>query len=113
MDDLLASCIDQKEDIILSKFTKADYHGAIMTIHHSKCSSLIGITGIVLHESAHMFSLVCTDNKARSIPKKETIFTISWKKMIFRIYGNHLIMAPSERATKKLKSKNTIELNHQ
>ena len=95
---------------LLIKLTKADYHGALITVKQSKCSSMIGICGIVLHESSHIFSMVCTDDKARCIPKQDSIFSVSCHNITFILYGKHLIMDSAERSTKKLKLKNTIEL---
>jgi RNase P/RNase MRP subunit p29 len=102
--------ISENTSILSSKLVRADYHGALITIKESKCNSMVGLTGIVLHESAHMFSVVCTDNKARCIPKKDSIFSISCHGITFILYGKHLIINPTERSTKKFKPRNTIEL---
>ncbi|KAG8957509.1 hypothetical protein FRC03_010070 [Tulasnella sp. 419] len=49
--------------VIHQKLIKADYHGCIITVKDSKCTSLIGHTGIVVHETENTFKIVTIDDK--------------------------------------------------
>ena len=44
----------------------ADLHAAILHVTQSRCSSLVGVSGIVLQETKNAFILVTCDNQLKS-----------------------------------------------
>ncbi|KAJ8082585.1 RNase P/RNase MRP complex subunit [Marasmius tenuissimus] len=121
------------------KLVKADFHGSIMTVRQSKCPSLIGISGIVIHESENALRLVTRANKVESIPKQNSIFAfavpvystlppahttetpfpvpdkpsqtvLDAPHLEFELYGNQFRFRSADRAGRKFKHKETIEL---
>ncbi|KAF7291990.1 Ribonuclease P protein subunit [Mycena indigotica] len=59
------------------RLVKADFHGSIMTVHQSKNTSVLGVSGIVIHETEGTFKIVTKDDKLKIIPKRNTIFTFA------------------------------------
>ncbi|KAK7462736.1 RNase P/RNase MRP complex subunit [Stygiomarasmius scandens] len=126
------------------KLVKADFHGSILTVKQSKCPSLVGLSGIVIHETENTFRIVTRDNKEKLLPKQNTIFTfaiplfstlpsthtpetplpminsqsesiptttvLDIPHLEFDLYGNQLRFRSAERAGRKFKPKETIEL---
>ncbi|KAF5368892.1 hypothetical protein D9758_002976 [Tetrapyrgos nigripes] len=125
------------------KLVKADFHGSILTVKQSKCPSLVGLSGIVIHETENTFRIVTRDNKDKILPKQNSIFTFSvplfstlpptytpdqafpipdpnsesvkatvldMPHLEFDLYGNQFRFRSAERAGKKFKPKETIEL---
>jgi RNase P/RNase MRP subunit p29 len=45
---------------------KADFHGALLKVVRSKCSSLVGVQGIILMDTKGTFQIICKDDKVRS-----------------------------------------------
>lgn len=54
--------VDKHWERISRLLTKADYHGSILTVVRSKCSSLVGKEGIVIIETKNTFQLVAQNN---------------------------------------------------
>ncbi|TFY77612.1 hypothetical protein EWM64_g6402 [Hericium alpestre] len=48
-----------------TKLVKADFHGSIMTVRRSKNSALVGLSGIVIHETENAFRVVTQKNKMK------------------------------------------------
>ncbi|KAK1229119.1 RNase P/RNase MRP complex subunit [Marasmius sp. AFHP31] len=121
------------------KLVKADFHGSIMTVRQSKCPSLIGISGIVIHESENALRVVTRTNKVKLIPKQNSIFAfavpvystlppthtteapfpvpgkpsqtvLDAPHLEFELYGNQFRFRSADRAGRKFKHKETIEL---
>ena len=46
--------------------SKADFHGAEVRVVRSKCSSLVGQTGIVIFDTRNTFKIISKDNIVRS-----------------------------------------------
>ncbi|KAG8993529.1 hypothetical protein FRB90_000676 [Tulasnella sp. 427] len=126
-----------------AKLVKADFHGAIITVKESKNASLVGQTGIVVHESENTFKIITQRNQFKVIPKRNSVFIFripvyapppeppltsnppgelsspsatlvhpldSVPTMEFDLYGNQFCFRPADRATRKFKHKETIEL---
>ncbi len=53
-------------DSISIALMKADYHGALLKVKHSKCHTLIGLEGIVIFDTKFTFTIVGKDNTSRS-----------------------------------------------
>ncbi|ESK91883.1 ribonuclease p complex subunit [Moniliophthora roreri MCA 2997] len=123
------------------KLVKADFHGSIITVRQSKCPSLIGLSGIVIHESGNAVRIITRENKIKLIPKQNSIFvfavpvystlppshtsdspfpvaTIDQGKTTvlnspyieFELHGNQFRFRSADRAGRKFKPKETIEL---
>ncbi|KAF9547255.1 RNase P subunit p29-like protein [Agrocybe pediades] len=128
------------------KLLKADYHGSIMTVSQSKNPCLVGVSGIVIHETENALKVVTKKNKVKLLPKQNSIFTLAvplysvlppthtpnaplplpspspaadpaQKQTVldmphiqFELYGNQFRFRAAERAGRKFKHKETIEL---
>lgn len=60
------------------KLVKADFTGAKVSVKAAKNESLIGVSGIVVEETAGSFRLVGEDGKVRVIPKVGAQFAVSF-----------------------------------
>ncbi|XP_071973302.1 ribonuclease P protein subunit p29 isoform X2 [Engystomops pustulosus] len=96
--------------MIQMKLLKADLHGAIVTVFKSKCPSYVGLTGIILQESKHIFKIITKEDKLKVVPKLNCVFSVEFDGFISYIYGSKLQMRASERSAKKFKSKGSIDL---
>ncbi|KAF6746934.1 Rof/RNase P-like protein [Ephemerocybe angulata] len=134
------------------KLLKADFHGAVITVKDSKNNSLVGKSGILIHETENAFKLVTPENQVKMIPKENSIFAfavpvystlppsfspgtpyplpsidtqdvapspfipssnqtvLEVPHLLFDLYGNQFRFRSSERAGRKFKHKETIEL---
>ncbi|KAF8063538.1 Rof/RNase P-like protein [Lyophyllum atratum] len=123
------------------KLVKADFHGSIMTVRQSKNPCLVGISGIVIHETENAFKIVTQRDKMKLIPKENSIFAFavplystlppSYKQdqplplpdpkaskttalqaphIEFELHGNQFRFRSADRAGRKFKHKETIEL---
>lgn len=149
------------------KLLKADFHGAVLKVKQSKNSSLVGLSGILIHETENAFKLVTQKNKVKRepfqyfgnvlfdtfvvVPKENSIFQLTVPlystlpttfqpgmpyplpgsqpepttspftptstqtvldvpHLMFELYGNQFRFRSSERAGRKFKHKETIEL---
>lgn len=90
--------------------TKADYHGAEMTVVRSKNPSLVGITGTCIMDTKATFKLLCKDNKARTIPKNESVFQINVKNIEVSLFGKYFNARPAERSVRKIKTVSVLDL---
>lgn len=61
-----------------SKLSKADVTGASLSVTSSRNDSLIGITGIVIEETASTFRLLTCKSRVKVVPKDGTQFDISF-----------------------------------
>ncbi|TFK40457.1 Rof/RNase P-like protein [Crucibulum laeve] len=59
------------------KLVKADFHGSVMTVRRSKNPSLIGLSGIVIHETENAFKIITTESKVKVLPKQNSIFAFA------------------------------------
>ncbi|KAI9206428.1 RNase P/MRP, p29 subunit [Polychytrium aggregatum] len=95
---------------VQAKLAKADYHGSVLTVVKSKCPSYVGLSGICIKETENMFYLITSKDEYKAVPKANSIFTTKIKDHVFSLYGNQLIVNPAERASKKFKSRVSINL---
>lgn len=115
-----------------AKLVKADFHGAFMTVRQSKNPCLVGLSGIVVHETENAFKIVTEKDQLKLIPKANSIFSFAVPlystdsapvassgvmskvfdipHMEFDLYGNQFCFRAAERAGRKFKHKETIEL---
>lgn len=51
---------------VAKQLMNADLHAALLHVTQSRCSSLVGISGIVLQETRNTFVVVTRDNQLKS-----------------------------------------------
>ncbi|XP_068385052.1 ribonuclease P protein subunit p29 isoform X2 [Eschrichtius robustus] len=100
----------RQPQMIQAKLLKADLHGAIVSVTKSKCPSYVGVTGILLQETKHIFKIITKEDRLKVIPKLNCVFTVEIDGFISYIYGSKFQLRSSERSAKKFKAKGTIDL---
>eukprot|EP00026_Physarum_polycephalum_P017458 Phypoly_transcript_18691.p1 GENE.Phypoly_transcript_18691~~Phypoly_transcript_18691.p1 ORF type:complete len:204 (+),score=36.72 Phypoly_transcript_18691:87-698(+) len=108
----ISSIVDQNlpNEACQTKLLKADFHGAIITVEKSKCPTVIGMSGILIQETENTMKIVTKEDELKVLPKRGTIFSFNIHNKRVEIYGNHILYRSSERAVKKFKGRQTIEL---
>lgn len=96
----------------------ADYHGAKMEVVRSRCSSRVGVKGIVVKDTKFTFELITEKNELKIVPKEHTVFRFevpfaehvkeeetkeARKPLVFEIYGNQFEVRAPDRANRKFK----------
>ncbi|CAH7686873.1 Rof/RNase P-like protein [Phakopsora pachyrhizi] len=125
------SRIISNPSIVQSKLTKADFHGAFLSVNKSKNPTLVGQTGIVFQETEQAFKIINSEDQIKLLPKNHSIFEISItieqdemmitdrfsnyslvqkKTLKFRIIGNCFRFRSNDRVNKKFKFKSNFEL---
>ena len=94
---------ENKASSAQQKLLKADYHGALVTVSKSKTPSLIGQTGIIIQETKNVFKIVTRDDKMKTIPKENCIFTMELEGYVFNIQGSQFRYTAAERIHRKFK----------
>ncbi|KAJ7054599.1 RNase P subunit p29-like protein [Mycena amicta] len=121
------------------RLLKADFHGSIITVHQTKNTAILGFSGIVIHETEGTFKIVTKDDKLKILPKRNSIFTfavpvystiganatlpipqegeeqdlrtvLDGPHARMELFGNQFCHRSADRAGKKFKAKETIEL---
>ncbi|KIM74870.1 hypothetical protein PILCRDRAFT_827789 [Piloderma croceum F 1598] len=129
-----------------AKLVKADYHGSFMAVKQSKNPCLVGLSGIVIHETENAFKVVTKTDRLKLLPKQNSIFAfavpvystlpsfilagpsstvpldesdiseatkttvLDQPHIEFELYGNQFRFRSADRAGRKFKPKETIEL---
>ncbi|KAI0637063.1 RNase P/MRP, p29 subunit [Trametes polyzona] len=117
-----------------SKLIKADFHGAVVTVRQSKNPCLVGLSGIVVHETENAFKVITQKDQLKLIPKQNSVFmfavplysmpspsplpqpsspprtVLDVPHIEFELYANHFCFRAAERAGRKFKHKETMEL---
>ncbi|KFO26131.1 Ribonuclease P protein subunit p29 [Fukomys damarensis] len=101
---------DTQPQMIQAKLLKADLHGAVISVTKSKCPSYVGVTGILLQETKHVFKIITKEDRLKVIPKLNCVFAVEIDDFISYIYGSKFQLRSSERSAKKFKGKGTIDL---
>uniref|UniRef100_A0A8C7BQS4 Ribonuclease P protein subunit p29 n=2 Tax=Neovison vison TaxID=452646 RepID=A0A8C7BQS4_NEOVI len=96
--------------MIQTKLLKADLHGALVSVMKSKCPSYVGVTGILLQETKHIFKILTKEDRLKVIPKLSCVFAVEIDGFISYIYGSKFQLWSSERSAKKFKAKRTADL---
>ena len=76
----------------------------------SRCPSLVGVSGIVLHETENTVVLMCNDDHERTVPKRNSVFALRHGESLVTIHGSHICFRASERARHKFKPQDTVDL---
>lgn len=101
---------DTQPQMVQAKLLKADLHGAVISVTKSKCPSYVGVTGILLQETKHVFKIITKEDRLKVIPKLNCVFSVETDGFISYIYGSKFQLRSSERSAKKFKAKGTIDL---
>ncbi|KAI4898644.1 hypothetical protein NFI96_026001 [Prochilodus magdalenae] len=96
--------------MIQQRLLKADFHGAILTVVRSKCPSYVGTTGILVQELKHVFKFITKEDRLKTIPKRNSVFSVEIGDFVTHIYGSKFELRSSERSAKKFKVRGTIDL---
>jgi len=96
--------------LMAMKVLKADLHGAIIQVTRSKSPTLIAQKGIIIQETENTFKIITRENKLNIIPKDQCEFYLEVNGKSVTIFGQHICYRGSERAVKKFKGRQTIEL---
>ena len=108
-----------------SFLASAEYVGARMTVVRSNCTSYVGLSGIVVRDTKFTFVLVTTEDEAKTVPKKGSVFRFEVplavdqmardegaetagspeerKPLVFELHGNQFEFRPADRAKKQFK----------
>ncbi|KAK1392646.1 Ribonuclease P protein subunit p29 [Heracleum sosnowskyi] len=68
----------------------ADLHGAIILVVQSKIVSFVGVSGIMIRETAETFSVISADNKFQVVPKKSSVFMLQADRWKITLIGDEL-----------------------
>ncbi|XP_072278497.1 ribonuclease P protein subunit p29 [Pyxicephalus adspersus] len=101
---------ETQPQMVQNKLLKADLHGALVMVFKSKCPSYVGLTGIILQETKHVFKIITKEDKLKVVPKLNCVFSVEIDGFITYIYGSKLQMRASERSAKKFKAKGSLDL---
>ncbi|KAN0133351.1 Rof/RNase P-like protein [Lactarius tabidus] len=107
-----------------AKLVKADFHGSIVTVRRSKNAALVGLSGIVVQETENTFKIVTRVDKLKVLPKQGSVFVFAvpagttgdgmtvhdGPHVEFELYGNQFCFRAADRAGRKFKHKESIEL---
>ncbi|XP_078688962.1 ribonuclease P protein subunit p29-like [Branchiostoma floridae x Branchiostoma belcheri] len=89
--------------LLQKKMLKADVHGALVTVCKSRCPAYVGLTGIILQETKNVFKIITKEDKLKTVPKANSVFSVEFEGLRANIYGNHFCMRSARRASKKFK----------
>lgn len=88
----------------------ADYHGALVEVVKSRCSSRVGMTGIVVKDTKFTFEIVTRENVVKTCPKEHTMFQLQVpfedegkRPLEFEILGSMFQQRAPDRANKKFR----------
>eukprot|EP00730_Choanoeca_flexa_P001570 TRINITY_DN10692_c0_g1_i5.p2 TRINITY_DN10692_c0_g1~~TRINITY_DN10692_c0_g1_i5.p2 ORF type:complete len:294 (+),score=33.81 TRINITY_DN10692_c0_g1_i5:1459-2340(+) len=73
-----------------TKISKADYHGAMLSVIRHTNPLMVGVTGIVLQESENAFRIIKKNDSLLLIPKTNAVFSFVLDGLVFNLYGNNL-----------------------
>ncbi|KAM0721823.1 hypothetical protein Q7P37_002748 [Cladosporium fusiforme] len=88
----------------------ADYHGAMVEVVRSRCSSRVGLTGIVVKDTKFTFEIVTKGDVVKTCPKEHTVFRLKVpleeegkRPLEFEILGSMFEQRAPDRANKKFR----------
>lgn len=88
----------------------ADYHGALVEVVRSRCSSRVGLTGIVVKDTKFTFEIVTKGDVVKTCPKEHTDFRLKVpfeeegkRPLEFEILGSMFEQRAPDRANKKFR----------
>lgn len=107
---------------VAAKLASADYHGALVQVTRSRCTSRVGVKGIVIKDTKFTFEIISEGNELKVLPKEHTIFRFevpeaaeeegpkdasedndARKSLFFELHGDQFQLRAVDRANKKFK----------
>lgn len=110
LESTIPTCSSKNWDSISQALYKADFHGSILKVIRSKCSSYVGKEGICILDTRNTFKLLTKQNIVTTIPKKQSVFEMYVNNLKITIFGKQLCVRPAERSTKKVKCQQLPDL---
>ncbi|XP_076311482.1 ribonuclease P/MRP subunit POP4 [Tachypleus tridentatus] len=108
MDEVIQKSSDPSQ--LHQKLMKADYHGCFLVVCAARCSSYVGVSGIVIQETRNTFKLITNKNKVTIIPKRNTNFAFQHNGKFYKIVGNNFQSLTYERAKGKQKQAKCMDV---
>jgi len=97
--------------VFAEKLIRADFHGALVKVVRSTSPTAVGLQGIVLIETRNTFRVITTANKVKTFSKAGSVFACEVDNdALIQLFGNQLCQRPAERAAKKYKQRNSVDL---
>ncbi|KAF9590022.1 hypothetical protein IFM89_030172 [Coptis chinensis] len=69
----------------------ADLHGAIFRVAECKVTSYLGVSGIMVRETAETFGIITCDNKFQVVPKRGSVFLFQADCWKITLHGDELV----------------------
>ena len=107
---------------VAAKLASADYHGALVQVARSRCTSRVGVKGIVVKDTKFTFEIITEGNELKVLPKEHTVFRFEVrdgaetgdlkdtsqdkavnKSLVFELHGDQFQHRAVDRANKKFK----------
>ncbi|KAJ3354873.1 RNase P/RNase MRP complex subunit [Allomyces javanicus] len=108
MDDLVAGMADAA--LRAAAVAKADWHGAKVVVTRAKNPTLVGVSGIVVQESARTLKVVTEANRVVTVAKPGAQWMVvlgAWK---YTVHGDQVTYRSADRAARKMKSRATVDM---
>lgn len=106
----LDKATERSNPTLEERLLRADYHGSIITVTRAKCPSLVGACGIVLQETKNTLKIIAKDDRVKTIPKQNTVFTIEIDGYVITIYGNNFRYKTTDRSSRRFRTRHTIDM---
>ncbi|GAB2235734.1 hypothetical protein Drorol1_Dr00026174 [Drosera rotundifolia] len=77
----------------------ADLHGAVVRVVECKDTTLLGVVGIMIQETAETFGIITQDNKFKVVPKMGSVFILQadcWKVTLLgdKLVSRNILLRP-------------------
>ncbi|CAD2095520.1 ribonuclease P protein subunit p29, putative [Plasmodium vinckei lentum] len=95
--------LTNNKELSLETINEMELNGAYVEIHKSRCSSYVGIKGIIILETQNGFKIITPNNKVLIILKNKTVFIIKIKDKQYYLHGVQLMRDPALKSSKKYK----------
>ncbi|TDZ19949.1 putative ribonuclease P protein subunit 1 [Colletotrichum orbiculare MAFF 240422] len=101
-----------------AKLSAAEFHGAVVEVSRSSCTSRVGIKGIVIKDGKFAFEIITPKNEVKIVPKEGTWFRIEVpvkkpetggvqsetpRRFVFELLGDQFLSRGPDRSNKKYK----------
>ncbi|KAI9789831.1 MAG: hypothetical protein M1816_005748 [Peltula sp. TS41687] len=109
-----------------AKLCSADFHGAELEVVRARCVGRVGLKGIVVKDTKFTFEIVTRKDELKVVPKEHSVFRFEIPppgrqqevgeqeaasgNMVFELYGSQFENRATDRANKKFKQRNPLDL---
>ncbi|SBT79649.1 ribonuclease P protein subunit p29, putative [Plasmodium malariae] len=91
------------KELSLETINDMELNGACVEIHKSRCSTYIGIKGIIVLETQNSFKIITPKNRVLILLKNKSVFIINIKEKQYYLHGVQLLRDPALKSSKKYK----------